>query len=129
MRHHSKTQNRDKQRTNDTDRLTDLRASERKREASWGGSELGEASLEQGDDGGVLVALGKVEGSGAITSSEARISLSQQQGSDDLQSAFLRGNAKGCEAVIWAGLVNTSASSQQSVNDQSVVVQSSDHQR
>ena len=54
-------------------------------------SELGEASLEQGDDGGVLAALSVIEGSGAIMISETRISTSKQQGSHGLKLATLRG--------------------------------------
>ena len=103
--------------------------SERAREASREDYELGEASLEQGDDGGVLVVLGVIEGSGAIMSSEAGISTRQQERSDGRRVAFLRGEEKSCGAILWSGIVHTSASSRQSVNDQSVAVLGSDHQR
>ena len=51
-------------------------------------AELGEASLDQGNDGGVLVVLGVIEGGVAIMCSEARISTSKQQGSHGLKLAL-----------------------------------------
>ena len=46
-----------------------------------------------------------------------------------LQLAFLRGKNESCDTMFWAGIVHTSANSRQSVNNQSVAVEGSDHQR
>jgi len=58
-----------------------------KRKANLGStraSQLGETSLEQGDDGGVVAALGGDEGSAALSRGEARIPTRCQQYSHSL---------------------------------------------
>ena len=86
------------------------------------GCEFGQSGLNQVGDGGVVHVHGDGEGSKAVVKSETGVSAHRKQRTDHVNEPLLTGCEESCAAVQGSGIVESSSSRNQHIDDLHVTI-------